>query len=185
MYYRNYRRSRKNEMTFKEEERGYEERSPKEDILLNMKNQLEWVKRQLEYVRCETMHKDTPRSLKKGEVYEFDWGLNVRHEFSNRHYGVVLADSDCQNPLVLVCPLKTNHGEIHPSSDVLLGKMEGIEDERETIAVINQIRSLDKLRLYVRPIIQGEFSTKCLFQLSNAQMKKIMDGIANYLLRES
>lgn len=117
-----------------------------------IREELEWIKRQLEYAsfaeRCKTRY-----DLKRGEIYEIDWGVNVNAEFSSRHYGVVVADSDPMNPLVMVCPLKTNHTGAHPKSDVDLGCIPEINENHPTVAVVNQIRTLDKLRIFTKHAI--------------------------------
>ncbi len=120
--------------------------------LYGFKEQLEWIKRQLEYASFSEKFQ-LRYNLKKGEIYEFDWGINVNAEFSNRHYGVVLADSNEYNPLVLVCPLKTNKNGPHPKSDIDLGIIDGLANSSASVAVVNQIRTLDKLRLYTRSAI--------------------------------
>lgn len=149
--------------------------------LKGLKAQLEWVKRQIEYLQFAETH-EAQFELKKGEVYEFDWGINVNSEFSNRHYGVVLAYSGKNNPLVLVCPLKTNRYGANPHSDVNLGIITSIVTDKETLAVVNQIRALDKMRLYVKPIIHEMIENqegKILLQ--DEQMKKIECGILRVL----
>ena len=119
-----------------------------------MRDQLDWIKRQLEYASF-TDKFELRFDLRRGEIYEFDWGINVNAEFSNRHYGVVLVDSDAKNPLVTVCPLKTNHGSVHAESDIDLGEVEAIRNSKNTIAVINQIRTLDKVRIYTKRSIDN------------------------------
>lgn len=153
----------------------------KYNMMNNLKQQLEWVKRQLEYISYAESY--TPNlELKKGEVYEFDWGVNVNCEFSNRHYGVVIADSHANNPLVTVCPLKTNKNGANPNSDVNLGFISEIITDRETLAVINQIRALDKMRLYVRPIINSTQDKYKVVSLANNQVQAIDEGIKRIIL---
>ena len=117
-----------------------------------IREQLDWIRRQLEYFSFAEKYL-LRYDLKQGEIYEFDWGLNVNAEFSNRHYGVVMVDSDVFNPLVTICPLKTNHGSMSPKSDVDLGIIECLNTAKSTLAVVNQVRTIDKLRLYTKRII--------------------------------
>ena len=117
-----------------------------------LREELEWIKRQLEYAYFSE-HFKLRYDLKKGEIYEIDWGLNVNAEFSSRHYGVVLADSNPFNPLVLVCPLKSKHQEAHPRSDVDVGYIEGLNTSKPTLAIVNQIRTIDKLRIFTKRAI--------------------------------
>lgn len=117
-----------------------------------IREELEWIKRQLEYAsfaeKCKTRY-----DIKKGEIFEIDWGVNVNAEFSSRHYGVVIADSGPYNPLVMVCPLKTNHQGAHPRSDVDLGYVMELNSYHPTLAVVNQIRTVDKLRIFTKNVI--------------------------------
>ncbi len=144
--------------------------------LKNMRMQLEWVKRQLEYATFATKYR-LKLNMKRGEIYEFDWGVNVNAEFSNRHYGVVLKDSDEFNPLVIVCPLKSDKYGAHPKSDVELGFIPQIRTTHQTLAVINQIRSLDKMRLYATMIINEPNYQDQVLRLSDAQMEKIIKAV--------
>lgn len=123
------------------------------------REQLEWIKHQLEYSSFSEKYK-LRTELKKGEIYEIDWGLNVNAEFSSRHYGVVLADSGVCNPLVFVCPLKTNHYGAHPRSDLDLGIIEDLKSTKPTLAIVNQIRSIDKLRIFTKRVI-GNIGSVC------------------------
>ena len=127
------------------------EQNPKNNVK-QLKAQLEWIKRQLDYSEFSNSYK-IKMSIKKGEIFEFDWGVNINAEFSNRHYGVVLKDSMEHEPLVLVCPLKTNKHGAHPASDIDLGYIESLNSEHKTLAVVNQIRTLDKMRIFTRGAI--------------------------------
>ena len=155
-----------------------------------MRDQLEWIRRQLEYASFS--EKLSLRyDLKKGEIYEFDWGINVNAEFSNRHYGVVLIDSDIYNPLVTVCPLKSKHQGAHPKSDVDLGRIDGLNSENETVAVVNQIRTMDKLRIYMKRAIGTKIETlndstfeneNTIIRLENSKLNRIIEAYKRYLL---
>jgi len=127
--------------------------------MIGRKEQLDWIKRQLEYSTFSEKYK-LRYDLKRGEILEFDWGININAEFSNRHYGVVLADSGEYNPLVIVCPLKSNKNGGHPRSDVDLGIIPCLKTTHSTLAVINQIRSVDKLRIYTKCAIGHESEFK-------------------------
>jgi len=158
-----------------------------------MKDQLDWIKRQLEYASFS--EKFCLRyDLKRGEIYEFDWGINVNAEFSNRHYGVVLADSDIYNPLVTVCPLKTNHGGAHPKSDIDLGFIRDLRSGKPTLAVVNQIRTIDKLRMYTKRAIGMCDSSReryyddeekyIVYRLEENKLNMIIEAYKRYLSGE-
>ena len=155
-----------------------------------MRTQLEWIKRQLEYASFSEKYL-LRYDLKRGEIYEFDWGLNVNAEFSNRHFGVVLADSDIFNPLVTVCPLKSKHGECNPKSDIDLGIIKELGTYNSTVAVINQVRTIDKLRIYLRRIIGIQSGSRIadenneeeytILRLENDKLNMILEAYSNYL----
>ena len=123
--------------------------------MYGLKEQLEWIKRQLEYANFSEDYK-LRFEVKRGQIFEFDWGVNVNAEFSNRHYGLVLRDSGPYDPLVYVCPLKTNKRGPNPASDVDLGYIPALKSEHRTLAVINQARALDKMRIYTKTVIGEE-----------------------------
>ena len=158
-----------------------------------MRAQLEWIKRQLEYASFSEKY-SLRYSLKKGEIYEIDWGINVNAEFSHRHFGVVLADSDEFNPLVTVCPLKSNHKGTNKKSDVDLGLIEELGTGNTTIAVVNQIRTIDKLRLYLkrtiglsdyaRNTLTKSDSENSIIRLENSKVDEIIRAYNNYLFSE-
>ena len=166
-------------------------------------SQLEWLKKTIEYIQLSSIY-ELRYDLKRGEVYEIDFGVNVNSEFSNRHYAVVLVDSPVLNPLVLVCPLKSNHNGANQRSDVNIGYVNCLGGDKETLAVINQIRTVDKFRILRRnqigvkrldmPILErleedyevsSEPTTK---RLSDAQLNEInlayMDFIVNNGVRD-
>ena len=168
---------------FRSDEEEYMSEDAKKNYRLmnSLKQQLEWVKRQLEYISYQDRY--SPKlDLKVGEIYEFDFGVNVNCEFSNRHYGVVIANSHENNPLVIVCPLKSNRYGANPCSDINLGYINGLVTDRETLAVVNQIRSLDKMRLYINPIINEKYAETKTIKLNSHQIQLLKNGIKNILI---
>ena len=114
-----------------------------------MKEQLYWIKRQLEYIDTAEKYK-LRYDLKKGEIYEVDWGLNINAEFSNKHYGLVITDSSAFNPLVIMCPLRVVGAGQTRRRDVDLGFIPQLNGSYKTLAVVNQIRTVDKLRIFTK-----------------------------------
>lgn len=158
-----------------------------EQTNLDMKRH-EWIHREQEYFSFSKKF-ETSYDLKKGEIYEFDWGMNVNAEFSGRHYGVVLRDSPANNPLVLVCPLKTNHKvKINFNSDYYVGHINGLPRQVESVAVMNQVRTMDKMRIYTRLAIGSNGGNKMcsgnsteytqVIRLSDHKLNKIITGVA-------
>ena len=154
-----------------------------------------WLIRQNEYAKFAERSKLNIR-LKAGEIYEVDFGINVNAEFSYRHYALVLADSLENNPLVLVCPLKSNNKGAHPASDINLGIIDCLDSDHESLAVINQIRTIDKLRIFRKPIIRKQYrlsdsrfrseSDYCQdenssYRLEQNKLNLVQSAIKNYL----
>lgn len=148
----------------------------------------EWVERQYEYYDFAD-HNTVAYDLKKGEIYEVDWGMNINAEFSGRHYGVVLVDSPSNNPLVMMCPLKTHHkNRINYKSDFYVGEIKGLPINVKTVAVLNQARMLDKLRIYTQLAIGPNHTNLKLEQnsgidlpivrLDERKLNKIVTGVA-------
>ena len=158
-------------------------------------SQIEWMIKELEYLRIAREY-ELRYDLKRGEIYEIDFGLNVNSEFSNRHYGVVLVDSKPNNPLCLVCPLKTNHTGGHIRSDVDIGIVEGLANNVSTLAIINQIRTIDKFRIlrrsriglkhlnpsiYERKAYIDRVSIPRVYRLNEKQLKMIICAYLNFV----
>lgn len=154
---------------------------------IGRRDELDWIKRQIEYSFFAERYK-LRYDLKRGEIYEFDWGINVNAEFCNRHYGVVLADSNQYNPLVIVCPLKSNHNGAHPVSDIDLGVLPFLNTTTKTVAVINQVRTLDKLRIYTRQVIndndvlrENDTFTNSVYRLDDKKVDLIAKAYFNMI----
>lgn len=158
-----------------------DDRSRDARIYNGLKEQLEWIKRQIDYATFTDENK-LRMKICKGEIFEIDWGINVNAEFSNRHYGVALRDSSEYDPLVLMCPLKSNRRGGHPMSDIDLGFIEALGSDHPTLAVINQVRTLDKVRIFSRSAIseQDLFRGKSLM-LEPQKLDRILTAYMNYV----
>lgn len=163
-----------------------EEQKKKARYNAEIKMSLEYInffRRMCQYSEYSLTHK-TNYSLKKGEVYEIDFGIGVNCEIRERHYGVVLVDSYENNQMAFICPLKSKHHEPNPTSDVLIGRIPEIATDRDTIAVFNQMRGIDKLRIYRYGIINGKRTVNNgpIAILNNIQMGKIHDAIIQTII---
>ncbi len=160
----------------------------KNSRLFGRREELEWIKRQIEYQNFAETYK-LQYNLKRGEIYEFDWGINVNAEFSNRHYGVVLVDSDENNPLVTVIPLKTNKHGANPKSDIDLGIVKELSTTVSSLAVINQVRTMDKLRIYTKHVIgngdvtlsDSEYYNEAP-KIEDHKMQILIAAVRNYIM---
>lgn len=159
-----------------DDEKGYDSKR-----MNGLKDQLEWIKRQIEYATFTDSYK-LRMELHKGEIYEIDWGINVNAEFSNRHYGVVLRDSSQYDPLVLVCPIKTNKRGAHPMSDIDLGYIKELNSEHPSVAVINQIKTLDKVRIFSKNVIsENDLYNDKPPKLEADKLKLILTAYMNFI----
>ena len=148
-----------------------------------------WLIRQNEYAKYAEKNK-LSMIVRAGEIYEVDFGVNVNAEFSYRHYALVLADSLESNPLVLVCPLKSNTKGPHPFSDINLGYIEALDSDHESLAVINQIRTIDKLRIFKKPVINKGYrygikddliNKNEIYRLESDKLEQVKNAIDNYI----
>ena len=176
---------------------------PKKQMILERKQAhfdiIGWLLRQNEYAKCAEKYR-LSYELKAGEIYEVDFGINVNAEFSYRHYALVLVSSSEANPLVMVCPLKSNTRGAHPASDINLGIIDCLDTEHESLAVINQIRTIDKFRIFKRPGIgkKEEFQNKLNDSIRDNSdnmiddtiipnrldpklLRQVLDGVLNYI----
>ena len=91
---------------------------------------------------------ETRFPVKHGEVYLASFPFEFGSEIHGDHFVVAVSDSRPLNPFVLVVPLKSQKGKsLNPASDISLGLIEGINNGKQTIAIINQVRTIDKRRL--------------------------------------
>jgi len=118
---------------------------------------MEWIKRLHGYTTF--LYANTLRyKLKHGEVYEVDFGRNVGSELNERHYAVVLHDSNELSQNVIVCPLTTKFSDGGENALINIGRLPGIITVDDSFAKISQIRTVDKVRIYIRPIINHEYN---------------------------
>ena len=139
---------------------------------------------------------ETKFALEKGDVYLFNFDFEVGNELNRAHYCAVLLNSSPRNQLVTIVPLhslKPNERELNPASEVLLGKIEGLDNGKVSIALINQTRSVDKRRLFDKPTIKNigrtkrgsnvkEFiaQRKVKYRLSEEQIRILSRAVKNY-----
>ena len=92
---------------------------------------------------------ETRLAIKKGDVFLARFGVECGNELSGNHYVVALLDSNPISQVVTVVPLKSAKGRpLNPASDIKVGEIKNLNNSKEAIAVINQIRTIDKRRLF-------------------------------------
>ena len=104
-------------------------------------------------------HFETAFSVKAGDVYLARFPLEFGAELHGDHFVAVLLDSSSVNPLVTIVPLKSEKAkELNPASDIRLGVIAGINSGHKTVAVINQLKAIDKRRLLSEEAINDLYS---------------------------
>ena len=84
--------------------------------------------------------------------------------------------------MVLVCPLKTNKKGAHPSSDIDLGYVSELQSTHKTLAVINQTRTIDKMRIFSKKAISdNEIELTKIPKLSEEKTNLILTAYYNFI----
>ena len=142
---------------------------------------------------------ETRFQIREGDVFmvKMPCFQSVGCELSDDHFYAALLDSEPNNPLIRVVPLKSyieGQRVENPASDVRIGRIAGTEKDVETIAVINQTRSIDKMRLFSGETIKSlsnlivelkdyqeiNVATKRIFRLNKIQLMKIRQAVSEY-----
>lgn len=143
-------------------------------------------------------HFETRIDIKKGEVFLARFGFECGNELSGNHYVVALLDSKPINQLVTIVPLKSVKGKtLNPASDVMIGEIKNLYNSKEAIAIINQIRTIDKRRFFepqtiahLSKYISSEMISECseinvqpkrIYRLTNEQYEKIHNAVKDYV----
>ena len=141
---------------------------------------------------------ETRIAIKRGDVFVARFVFECGNELHGDHFVAALLDSSPLNPVVTVVPLKSAKGRpLNPASDILLGNIEGIENGKESVAIINQIRTIDKRRLFDTEVLKhlerylsnemlGEHSLitcqfKKIYRLSDGQYRKMHKAVEEYI----
>ena len=142
---------------------------------------------------------DTRFELSRGEVFLAYFQYECGCEIDGPHFVVALQTSSKLNQLVTVVPLSSfkKDREINRSSEVYIGQIPGVANGKETIAIINQLKTIDKRRLYdkaavlnfnnhlkheeVKDYAEITMQHKFIFRLSVEQFNKIFKAVLDYL----
>lgn len=152
--------------------------------LKNIEALSEWFKRQITYTTF-LYQNELYYTLRQGEVYEVDFGRNVGSEINERHYAVILHDSNDSSQNVLVCPLTTKSSEGGENALINIGRLPGLVTIDDSFAKISQVRSVDKVRIYIRPVMNKDYNDQDFTRkigpvsvLTDAQFRKITNAIS-------
>lgn len=88
-------------------------------------------------------------SINYGDVFLADFSQSVGNELRGVHFCMAISSSNERNQLVTVIPFHSakEGKELNPASEVYVGQIPGETNGKEAIALINQIRTIDKIRM--------------------------------------
>ena len=138
---------------------------------------LEWLHNQNKYlVWEENFNPIRLKKYKRGEIVLAHFGFNVGSEYGGMHYAVVVKKDKKSNPILNVVPLSSlkegqTSADLH-SDEVYLGSIDGL-NEKEAIAILNQMRPISKIRIF-----KPRLSTDALVLLSDMQLDAIDEKIS-------
>ena len=125
-------------------------------------------------------------------------GYGAGCEIAGNHYVVAILNSKPINQSVTIIPLKSKKDKkpLNPASDILIGTIEGL-NSNEAIAVINQVRTIDKARLldsetlmnarrYIADSMIAEnkeitVNHNTVFRLNDEQLKRVSKAIQQFV----
>ena len=141
----------------------------------------------------------TKIDVKRCDVFKVRFDQGFGSELRGYHFVVAMQSSREINQTVTIIPLSSvkEAKQYNPKSTINIGIIEGIPGNKETVALINQIRTIDKMRLIGDKALEhfveqhceqidranGEFyiQNKEIYRLTEDQYKKILYAINNYL----
>lgn len=117
----------------------------------------QWINYWIYYLSTEdTFNPRKLRTYKRGDILHVNFGFNVHNELGGLHYAVVVeVDNAPASGCVTVVPLRSEDTEeaacnAHEETEVYLGKgivPVGKTRDKYTVAKVNQIRAIDKMRI--------------------------------------
>lgn len=141
---------------------------------------------------------ETTFEIKRGEVFVVGFQFECGNELNDSHFCAALLNSSKVSQLVTIVPLHSakEGRELNPASEVLLGPIPGVSNEKDAVALINQTRTIDKRRLYDKAAIEHfnrfvqsneirdyqEFvgQHKYIYRLSEEQYRKLHKAVQDY-----
>ncbi|ACB86504.1 type II toxin-antitoxin system PemK/MazF family toxin (plasmid) [Natranaerobius thermophilus JW/NM-WN-LF] len=144
-------------------------------------NLIKWINTWAGYLKIDDEN-PTRIKYKAGDIITVELGFNVGRELGGRHPAVVIEDNPKSSKTVMVVPLSSlkkekNISDIHPNN-IYLGELKrfneitGKEPGTESIAVINQMRTISKLR-----IIKPKSGSDPRVLLEPEELRKIYEKI--------
>lgn len=133
-------------------------------------------------------------TYKRGDILHVNFGFNVHNELGGTHYAVVVEnDNPSSNGTVTVVPLKSADSEeealaeLHEKTEVYLGKgivIMGQGKDKYTIAKVNQMRAIDKMRILKPKNTQKDTVYPLDKEVRNNMLNKIDEKIISLYTKQ-
>ena len=165
---------------------------------LDNKNRNEYVS---ELNRAITFYNNftTKIEIERGDVFKVRFDQGLGSEIRGHHFVVAMQTSRENNQTVTIVPLSSykESRQYNKRSTIEIGDVAEIPGSKQSVALVNQIRAIDKMRLigdkalgnFVDKVcdklneIDGEFEIqdKQIYRLTKEQYDKILHAVNNYL----
>ena len=142
---------------------------------------------------------ETRYEIKRGDVFIVNFEFECGNELNGAHFVVALLDSSPLSQLVTIVPLHSAKmdKELNPASEVYIGEIPGVTNAKKAVAIINQIRTIDKRRMFDKVAIEhfNQYSQsehyvnyelitaqhKFIYRLTEEQFGKIHAAVLQYV----
>ena len=144
-------------------------------------------------------HFTTKIAIERGEVFKVRFQQGYGSEIRGQHFVVAMQTSRENNQMITIVPLSSlkESREYNSKSTIRLGEIPEIPNCKESVALVNQIRTIDKMRLFGDKALAnfvndacnhiedftGEYEVqlKQIYRLTKEQYDKILHAVNNYL----
>lgn len=137
-----------------------------------------------------------------GDVYLARFPNSVGSELEGEHFVVAVMNSRTDNPNVVIVPLTSlKEKNRNPAHSVYLGYIKGINNGKQSVALLNQVASIDKKRLLsdkdidkALALFEGKNCNdndvvcslmKTHYRLTSSQLERLLVDAHHYFLRNS
>ena len=141
----------------------------------------------------------TKVEIERGDVFKVRFDQGLGSEIRGHHFVVAMQTSRENNQTITIIPLSSvkESRQYNQRSTIFIGEVAEIPGGKESVALVNQLRTIDKMRLFgdkalgnfVDKVcekteeINGEFmiQDKQIYRLTKEQYDKILHAVNNYL----
>lgn len=149
----------------------------------------QWINSWIYYLSYEdTFDSSKLMTYKRGDIVHVNFGFNIHNELGGSHYAVVIeVDNPSTSGCVTVVPLRSEDTEedaiknMHHRTEVYLGSgvvCFGSGQNKYTVAKVNQIRTIDKMRI-LKPTNDKKHT---VYPIDSELRKEILNKIDNKVI---